>query len=134
MKKEYYTLLIIFCCFIILFSCQKEISWNLGSEGELAKDNDNNCAPVIINGNYIASQRLRDSNYLIVNLRITVPGNYKVYTDTVNGFYFKGGGKAASPGTMQVKLSSAGKPLTTETSHFNIFYNDSRCEATIVVN
>ena len=109
MKKEYHPLLIICCCFIVVFSCQREISWYFPSEGELAKDIDNNCAPITVNGNYVAGLQVSDSNFLLVDLHITVPGSYTVYTDTINGFYFRATGEIGSAGDTQVKLICAGK-------------------------
>jgi hypothetical protein len=134
MKKKSYALLIIFCCFIVVNSCQKGISWDFPSEGELEKDIEDNCAPVTASGNYVADKEVSDSNYLIVSLQITVPGTYTVYSDTVNGFYFKGTGEVESAGTTKVKLACGGKPLLADTSYLTIFYNNSQCQATIVVN
>ena len=120
---------------VFVIACQRGISpyTDAISSGNLSKDNNGNCEPVTIGGNYHAQQNLTDSNYIEADVNITLPGSYNITTDTINGYSFKAIGTFANTGLNHVKLSAAGKPLIADTDYFTIKYNASFCQAIIVV-
>ncbi len=124
---------IVFICLFITFACQKGIHWDIGSEGLLVKDSNNNCLPVEINGNYIQDSATNSNNYIAVDVNVTSVGSYSIYTDSINGYQFKASGNFNSTGTFHVKLACSGKPVAADTDYFIIHYNTSACEATIIV-
>ncbi len=121
--------------FAFFYSCQRGISplLNSVSNGSLLKDNNGNCAPVTISGMFIKGGQLNDSNYIEVSVNIILPGSYEITTDTVNGYSFSGSGVFENNGTATVKLSAIGNPVIAGTDHFTITYNESVCEATVIV-
>ncbi len=131
MKRVLISLIVIFSALCVAFSCQKGIVWE--SLGELEKDNTNFCMPVTTGGTYLINQPVSDSNFLVVNVKVTLPGTYTIHTDTLNGYSFKAAGNFKTTGVMQVKLAASGKPVIAGTDHFTIFYNESVCEADIAV-
>jgi hypothetical protein len=120
-------------CLLIAFACQKGIHWDIASEGSLAKDSNNNCLPVSINGNYIQDSAANTTNYITVDVNVTSAGSYTIYTDSINGYQFKASGNFNSTGINHVQLACSGKPVAADTDYFTIYYNTSICEATIVV-
>ena len=124
-------LLILFCC--LAFSCQKVLQWDIASTGSLAKDNNSNCLPVSVSGNYIADSTINDDNFIIVDVNVTSIGNYAIYTDTVNGYSFKAAGSFSNTGINHVKLLCAGKPLAADTDYLTIHYGTSVCQAIVTV-
>jgi hypothetical protein len=72
--------------------------------GSLAKDSNGNCLPVLINGNYVADSTVSDENFITVDVNVTSPGSYVIYTDTLNGYSFKALGNFTNTGINKVKL------------------------------
>ena len=118
---------------LFLFSCQKEIHFDFISEGELAKDANNNCKPVVVNGNFIAGNDLSENDHIEVEVHFTAIGSYTIATDTVNGYSFKAEGNAEDTGIINIKLSGHGKPLNTGNDQFHIVYGTSTCTASVTV-
>ena len=83
--------LIVLLCFLA-FSCQKVLQWDLASSGALVKDNNGNCLPVSINGNYVADSTTGNDNFITVDVNVTGIGSYKIYTDSINGYSFAASG------------------------------------------
>ena len=118
---------------LFLFSCQKEIHFDFISEGELVKDANNNCKPVIVNGNFIAGNDLSENDHIEVEVHFTAIGSYTIATDTVNGYSFKADGNTKDTGIINIKLSGYGKPLNTGNDQFHIIYGTSTCAASVNV-
>ena len=134
-KSFTYILFIIFF-FFLGNACQRGLDPypTPTAEGYILKDNNGNCEPVIINGNYYKTQTLNDSNYLLVDVNITSAGTYKISTDTINGYFFEADGTFNSIGTVHVKLLAEGKPTEADSDYFTIRFNESFCEAKVVVS
>lgn len=126
-----YVILNIFCL-LLLCSCQKGIVWE--SIGTLKKDSGNTCMSIIVNGSYSIQKTLTDSNNLVVEVNVTLPGTYHIYTDTLNNYSFNASGSFKTNGLMKVKLSGTGKPDTSGTDHFSVFYLESVCQASVTVD
>jgi hypothetical protein len=104
------------------------------SVGSLKKDIDGNCLPVNIGGTYVQGQNAGDSNYMLVEVSVTTTGKYSITTDTINGYSFKATGNFNVAGSVQVKLACFGTPVTKEIDNFTVKYNESVCEAVVIVH
>lgn len=115
----------------IMASCQKEYSLETGSTGGLAlgtmKDSLGDCQPITLRGLYFVDSTLTDSNYAIVQVKITAPGSYTIKTDVQNGYSFKDSGYFATPGLISVKLKAKGRPILPITSDFTVSFGTSFC-------
>src|SRR5215217_6740831 len=120
--------------FLILISCQKENSFEQGqpSLGSLQGDGGD-CLPKKVNGTYTSNQNLGDSNYVDVTVDVGQTGYYKIYTDTVNGFYFIGAGNFTSIGTSTVRLKGNGKPALAGNNDFTVIYDTTACFVSVTV-
>ncbi|GMV78260.1 MAG: hypothetical protein AMXMBFR79_13910 [Chitinophagaceae bacterium] len=124
-----------YCCYIaiaiFISSCIKETSYESGanvygtSTGTL-KDSLGNCKGIKIFGVYKKNVATTDSNYVIAGVNISKPGQYFIYSDTVNGFWFSDSGYVA-PGTTTVKIKAHGKPIIATVTNFVLNYNNSAC-------
>ncbi len=141
-QKKIMKHLIKYCLFalIVVFisSCIKETSFEGGanlygpSNGTL-KDSLGDCKGIVIKGSYKKNVFLTDSNYLLVNVNVTTPGQYKIYSDTVNGFWFLGDGYV-SAGSSTLKIKGFGKPTSALNTHFVLSYKNSACLFTVSVS
>ncbi len=122
---------------IFLAACQKEKSFESGSSpsaGLLQSDAAGDCLPKTINGAYEEGKVLvADSNTLDVTVNVTQAGSYTIFTDTVNGFYFRGTGTFSSTGTKTVKLNGNGTPVNDGISNFTVTYTTSQCIVPVTV-
>jgi len=122
---------------IFLSACQKEKSFESGtspSAGLLQSDVSGDCLPKTINGVYEEGKVLvADSNTIDVTVNVTQAGSYTVYTDTVNGFYFRGTGTFSGTGTKTVKLTGNGTPVNDGISNFTVTYTTSQCIVPVTV-
>ncbi len=130
-------LIILLSAFFMVAACQKEVSLETGSNGGMAvgtlKDSLANCQPISINGLYFTDSTLADSNYVIVQVNITAPGTYVIFTDAQNGFSFRDSGFFASTGVTSVKLKSKGRPVLAVTTDFTVTFGSSFCVFSIPV-
>lgn len=119
---------------LFLFSCQKEISMEAGkpSSGSL-QDNGGDCLPKLIGGTFEANKTLTDSNYIDVTLAVSLAGTYRIYSDTINGYYFQSSGSFTNPGTNTVRLRGVGKPIAEGSDLFTIYYDSSFCSIQVPV-
>lgn len=120
---------------VFFSSCQRELSSEhvSVSSGYLSADYNEDCKPVIIAGNYKIGQGLIDSNYIEIEVTVTSPGSYNIFTDTINGYSFKADGIFSTSGLTMVKLRGLGTPVTGDSDHFTIHYDQSICNAIIAV-
>ncbi|HMZ46865.1 MAG TPA: hypothetical protein PKG56_06695 [Chitinophagaceae bacterium] len=122
---------LLFAIIILLGSCFKETSYEKGanvygfSSGTL-KDSLGDCKGIVIKGAYQAGTVLTDSNYIIVGVNITQSGKYVIYSDTVNGFWFRDSGYVAV-GTNTIKIKAFGTPVSNVNADFVVTYNNSVC-------
>lgn len=119
---------------VFLYSCQKELSFEQGkpSRGSL-QSASGNCLPKTVGGTYKAGEALGDSNFIDVTIDVTQTGNYTVYTDTINGYYFRATGKFATTGPDTIRLKGFGTPGTAGSNTFAVYYDSSICNVTVTV-
>jgi len=122
---------------IFIVACEKEKSFESGtapSAGLLQSDVSGDCLPKTLAGVFEEGKALvADSNFIEVQVNVTQAGSYIIYTDTVNGFYFRATGTFSSTGTTTVKLNGTGTPVNEGISNFTVTYTTSQCVVPISV-
>jgi hypothetical protein len=122
--------------FILLFlvSCQKEASFEQGkpSRGSL-QNSAGDCLAKTVAGTYKAGQALGDTNFIEVNVDVTQTGRYTVYTDTVNGYYFRATGNFTATGPATVQMKGFGTPGSAGINGFTVYYDSSFCAVSVTV-
>lgn len=135
MKKQ--ILLILLTGIVIMNACQKEVSTETGdnpSVGSLKSDVSGDCLPKTVNGTYEAGTALiTTTNTLTVDVNVTKTGNYLIYTDTVNGYFFRTSGIFTTTGTSTVTLKGIGTPLGAGVNNFIVHYDTSSCSVPVTV-
>jgi hypothetical protein len=130
MKKQFLFLFVILGV-VLAISCLKEHSFENGagpSQGTLQDDGTGDCLPKTVNGSYVVGTVLDGNvNYIEVEVDVTVAGTYTIYTDTVNGIYFRGSGVFAATGLNTVRLKGIGTPAAAGISNFVVNYGSSSC-------
>ncbi len=121
---------------LLFFSaCQKEFSYELGgtvSSGSLQRDVTGECLPKTVQGIYEAGTVLNGTtNYIDVQVNVTTVGNYRVYSDTINGIFFQAKGTFASTGVNNVRLTGNGTPLNAGIQSFVITYDSTECSVAV---
>lgn len=136
MKKGFYYLF--FIGVFAFSSCIKDLSIETGknvlgkSEGTL-KDSLGDCKGITVVGKYMVDSTINaDSNYVLVNVTILKPGQYKIYSDTANGFWFWDSGYTAA-GAQTIKVKAKGKPILNTNTNFQLNYNNSFCLFTVTL-
>lgn len=119
---------------LLIVSCQKEKSYEQGrpSKGSL-QDSSGNCLSKTVAGTYKATKSLADSNFIEVEVNVSQPGSYTIYTDTVNGYYFRATGNFNKTGANTVRLKGSGTPAIAGTDDFYIFYDSTFCDVSVTV-
>lgn len=121
---------------VFLNACQKEKSFESGttpSEGLLQSDVTGDCLPKNVVGTYEQGTALNGTtNYIEVTVDVTTTGSFTVYTDTVNGVYFRATGTFTSLGPTVVKLRGNLTPAAQGTFNFSVFYNGQFCSVPVI--
>ncbi len=132
-------------CFIFLFfsiifnACQKETSIenkvppvNIAS-GTL-QDSAGNCKQIEAFGTYKENLAMDNSNYIKATINFTTVGNYTIYSDTVNGFWFSVTGYAFVTGSKVVNISAFGTPTLPINANFTLHFSNKKCFFTVINN
>jgi hypothetical protein len=124
--------------FLGLAACQKEYSIetnaNLTAQGTLKDTTTGDCMPETITGTFYGGiEPGRDTAYVSVNVMVTNPGTYTIYTDTQDGFNFSDSGYFATTGLNVIKLKPVGTPILPGTYDFNVTFDTSICTFTLIV-
>jgi hypothetical protein len=119
---------------VLLSACQKELNFEIGNaKGTIAKDANNNCAPITTNGSYVKNVALAATNYIDVQVNITELGNYVIKTDTINGYYFYDSSAVAILGVNTFRLKGYGTPVNAGIDDFVVSFDGSTCDVSIIV-
>src|ERR1700730_4068461 len=134
-RNHKFPLVFIGFLFFLIFSCQKELSFQNGkpSVGALQKDTSGNCLPISVAGTYVAGKILGDTNYVEVGVNVNGAGTYLISTNVINGYSFKATGNFSSAGSFQVKLIASGKPVAAGTNNFIVSYDSGSCTVSVNV-
>jgi hypothetical protein len=122
---------------ILIISCQKEKSFEVGnnpSKGSLQSAITGDCLPKTVNGSYVAGTALVPAtNTITVSVDVKKTGIYTVYTDTVNGYFFRSTGIFIKTGVTAVTLRSNGTPFATGVNNFVVNYDSTTCDIAVTV-
>jgi hypothetical protein len=129
-----YNLITILGILLFFSSCQKELSYEVGPLASGTLQNvAGDCLPKSVAGSFIAERDLDQSNYIEVSIDVAKPGHYSLFTDTVNGYSFKGQGNVTGVGPATVRLNGTGKPLVEGTDGFTVFFDSTSCAVQVTV-
>lgn len=135
MKKQF--LLILLSGILLMNACQKEVSTETGdnpSAGSLKSDVSGDCLPKTVNGTYEAGTALvTTTNTISVDVNVTKTGNFTIYTDTVNGYFFRTTGIFTTTGVSTITLKGIGTPLGAGVNNFIVHYDTSSCTVPVTV-
>jgi hypothetical protein len=140
MKRFFLYALVLFTTATVFYACNKEYSTEGGvtgsSTGFVVKDSiTNNCTNVTPNGIYtVGTALVADSNTVSVTVNVTNAGAYVIYSDTINGYYFRTSGFFTSTGVQTVKMKGYGTPIAYTAGgidYFSVSYGTSFCDFAI---
>ena len=133
--KKLFLFLLPLCVVLLFIACQKEYSLELGgtgSAGSLQSDGTGECLPKTVQGVYQVGTVLSPiTNYIDVQINVTATGNYRVYSDTVNGIFFQANGAFATAGLNTVRLAGGGTPSAAGIQSFTIIFDSTACTVNI---
>jgi len=131
------TLFVCFATLSFFLSCQKEYSEENGgggtSIGTLKSSSTGDCLPSTVNGIFRSDVVLTSTNFIDVQADVSSLGAYRIVSDTVNGYSFKGEGIIGTAGLNSIRLYGTGKPLAAGTNTFTISYGASVCLIDVTV-
>lgn len=97
-------------------------------------DSLGNCQNITIGGIYKGGTALDASNFNIANVNFAAVGNFVIYSDTVNGYYFYLSGYAYSTGNKQLTLPAFGTPALAIDCNFTLHFTTSVCHFKVLDN
>lgn len=131
MKRILFSLWLLATAVITLVGCSKEFSTEGPGFGGTATgtllDSSGNCKQIVIKGQYKEMQALTDSNYVLVSANYISQGKYAIFTDTVNGMWFRDSGFAFIQGANTIKLKGYGQAILPGTFTFQVNFGNSTC-------
>jgi hypothetical protein len=137
MRRYILALLFIATTCALFNSCQKEVSFensDTPSVGLLQSDISGVCAPMTVNGIYEAGTVLvAADNYIDVEVDVATLGSYTIYSDTLNGVYFRATGNFTAIGLNTIRLPGTGTPNADGTFTYTITYGLSECTVDVAV-
>lgn len=135
MKQLFAFVLVAASAMVLMIACQKEVSFEGGgtpSEGLLQSNVSGDCLPKTVNGTYEAGTALSgNTNNIQVTVEVTTTGSYTIYTDTVNGVFFRASGILTTTGANTVTLRGSGTPAAAGNFNFLVNYNGQTCSVPI---
>jgi len=122
---------------IVAVGCQKETSFETGSapsHGSLQSELTGDCLPKSVNGTYEVGKALVPAtNTITVTVNVDTIGDYVIYTDTVNGYFFRATGIFTTLGPNVVTLRGSGTPFASGTNNFVVGYDSTFCDIQVIV-
>lgn len=99
---------------------------------ELA-DSLGTCSNATINGAYTAGQVLTDSNTVVLQVNVIVPGVYNFTTELTNGMIFSSSGTFTTTGIQNVTLQGSGTPTLTTNTEVAVAVDTTNCSFVVPV-
>jgi len=123
----------VFFTLLLLTACQKELSFETvgASVGTLKSGALGDCLPATVNGSYHEDSVLNSNNYIDAQVQVTTTGTFDIYSDTLNGFYFKATGVFDSTGLYTVRLAGTGTATAGGDYTFHLHYGSSVCDIVV---
>lgn len=91
------------------------------------------CMDDSVHGSYIQSITLDTSDFVSISVNVQSPGNYSMFTDTINGYSFSAVGLFTVTGIQTVILAGAGIPANTGNNTFKLTASTSACSFPVTV-
>lgn len=91
------------------------------------------CAPITVNGFYVASTAVAASNTVGVTVNVTTAGNYNITTNTVDGLSFSSSGSLSVGNNQVINLNASGTPTSAGNKSFTVTFGSSSCTFTVQV-
>lgn len=133
--KRHLLFLLLIATTALFNSCQKELSQENGgtqSEGLLQSDVTGECLPMTVAGIYeVGTPLVGNDNYIEVTVDVSLAGAYTIYTDTINGMYFRATGVFSATGINTVRLKGTGIPVIDGIQNFIVTYGTSQCSVPV---
>jgi len=131
MKRNVHFLYFFFLVATFFAACSKELSTEGPGFGGIATgsllDSSSICKAATIKGQFKELETLTDSNFVLVSVNFTTQGKYTIFTDTVNGMWFRDSGFAFVQGANTIKLKGNGSPILPGTFTFQVNFGNSTC-------
>lgn len=130
MKRLFGSFVAVAAVLMFVVSCQKETSFETGgnpADATLQSDVSGDCLPKNVAGIYEAGTALDATNFIEVDMQVIGTGDYTVYTDTVNGVYFRLQGTFTAVGYQTLKLKGFGTPAIDGSFNFRVRFQDQEC-------
>lgn len=136
--KQIIACLSIISLLVLFNACQKETSFENGlggapSQGSLQSDINDDCLPKTVAGAYVMGAALNTGNFIQVDVNVTRAGSYTIFTDTVNGYFFRATGVFTATGVQTVKLTGSGTPVGAGLDNFAVQYGGTLCFVQVTV-
>lgn len=125
------------CFVLVLFSCQKEYSFENETQVPAAGslwDSTGVCLPSSVYGTFYGGvQPGSDTAFVEVQVNVTQTGSYTISSDLQDGFYFADSGFFSATGLNTIRLKPVGIPIIPTTSTFTITFDSTFCSFDVVV-
>ena len=124
-----------FCSFAVNIedSTGKGVGGNQNAQGSLW-DSNGICLPETVSGTfYNGITPGSDTAYVEVQVNVTQPGAYTIFSDQQNGFEFSDSGIFTTAGINTIRLKPVGVPLLPISTTFNLNFGSSLCTFTVDV-
>lgn len=95
-------------------------------------DTAGNCRNILVSGNYFIDTQLNNNNHIAVQANITAIGKYTIYTDTVNGYWFRDTGTVTHTGIQTFTLQGYGKPVMPVFGSFHVYFSNTVCQFSLL--
>jgi hypothetical protein len=82
---------------------------------------------------YMQGIALDSGSYVKLEVNVSVPGSYRILTNTVNGYRFSDSGTFTVKGPQTIRLFSKGTPLHSGTELFTVRAGTSSCGFSVPV-
>lgn len=89
------------------------------------------CTGASLNGTFMQDLPVNASNFVLVNVNVSVAGSYNITTTTVNGISFAASGIFSTTGAQQVMLMASGTPAASGTFNFPVSGSGSSCSFSV---
>ncbi len=94
----------------------------------------NACSNVQVLGVYEKDKPLTNANIVVINVNVVSPGDYEIYTDTLDGISFYAAGHFNQAGNQTVTLTGSGSPVQPQNLQFTLSGNSSSCTFPLAVD
>lgn len=131
-QKHIFKTIILCSCIATFWACSKEYSYegdptNFGISNGTLRDDLGNCKEIEIFGTYAMDSALNSNNYLMVKVNFSSTGKWLIYSDTVNGVWFRDSGYTVLTGNQVLKIRGYGSPILPNIYDFKIYYKNTTC-------